>query len=293
MEYPGKIDLHIHSTLSDGTDTPEELLALARDAGLSLFSLTDHDAIKGSLLIRRKRKEGDPMFLTGVEFSCRDDLGKYHILGYGYDPEADSVKKTISRGHGLRMKKVRARIRHLKEEFGIEFPEEDLKTLFHLNNPGKPHIGNLMVKYGFAGTKEEAMDRYLNRIRIRSEYILPEEAISAILGAGGIPVLAHPSYGSGSEIITGEDMDARIRRLIGFGLQGLEAFYSGFTHKLIRENISYADRYGLFVTAGSDYHGKNKLIPLGDTNLCPPEEYPDGLKRFLEEAAGRAGYTSS
>ena len=122
MEYPGKIDLHIHSTLSDGTDTPEELLALARDAGLSLFSLTDHDAIKGSLLIRRKRKEGDPMFLTGVEFSCRDDLGKYHILGYGYDPEADSVKKTISRGHGLRMKKVRARIRHLKRNSGSNSP---------------------------------------------------------------------------------------------------------------------------------------------------------------------------
>ena len=84
-------------------------------------------------------------------------------------------------------------------------------------------------------------------------------------------------------------MDARLRRLIGFGLQGVEAFYSGFPDKLIRENISFADRYGLFVTAGSDYHGQNKLIRLGDTNLCPPEEYPDGLKRFLDETACRAG----
>ena len=288
MEYPEKIDLHMHSTVSDGTDTPEEILALVRDAGLSLFSLTDHDAVKGSLLIRRKKKEDDPRFLTGVEFSCRDDLGKYHILGYGYDPKAESIQKTVARGHGLRMKKVRQRIRRLKEKFGIEFPAEDVESLYSLDNPGKPHIGNLMVKYGFVGTKEEAIGSYLDKIRIQSEYIRPEEAINAILGAGGIPVLAHPSYGSGSEIITGEEMDARLRHLIGYGLQGVEAFYSGFTAKLIGEMLSFADRYGLFITAGSDYHGKNKLVVLGDTNLCPPEEYPDGLKRFLQEAASRA-----
>ena len=287
MVYPEKIDLHMHSTVSDGTDTPEELLALVRDAGITLFSLTDHDAVKGSLLIRRKRKESDPLFLTGVEFSCRDEQGKYHILGYGYDPEAASVKEMIARGHGIRMNKVRGRIRKLKEQFGIELPEDEVKSLLLLDNPGKPHIGNLMVRLGFVKTKEEAMEGYLNRIHLHNEYIRPEEAIRAIIGGGGIPVLAHPSYGSGSEIITGEEMDGRLRRLIGSGLQGVEAFYSGFTGKLIGEMLYFADRYGLMVTAGSDYHGKNKLIQLGDTNLCTPEEYPDGLKRFLEEASDR------
>lgn len=287
MVYPEKIDLHMHSTVSDGTDTPEELLALVREAGITLFSLTDHDAVKGSLLIRRKRKESDPLFLTGVEFSCRDEQGKYHILGYGYDPEAASVREMIARGHGIRMNKVRGRIRKLKEQFGIELPEDEVKSLLLLDNPGKPHIGNLMVRLGFVKTKEEAMEGYLNRIHLHNEYIRPEEAIRAIIEGGGIPVLAHPSYGSGSEIITGEEMDGRLRRLIGSGLQGVEAFYSGFTGKLIGEMLSFADRYGLMVTAGSDYHGKNKLIQLGDTNLCMPEEYPDGLKRFLEEASVR------
>ena len=287
MVYPEKIDLHMHSTVSDGTDTPEELLALVRDAGITLFSLTDHDAVKGSLLIRRKRKESDPLFLTGVEFSCRDEQGKYHILGYGYDPEAASVKEMIAKGHGIRMNKVRGRIRKLKEQFGIELPEDEVKSLLLLDNPGKPHIGNLMVRLGFVKTKEEAMEGYLNRIHLHNEYIRPEEAIRAIIGGGGIPVLAHPSYGSGSEIITGEEMDGRLRRLIGFGLQGVEAFYSGFTGKLIGEMLSFADRYGLMVTAGSDYHGKNKLVQLGDTNLSTTEEYPDGLKRFLEEASDR------
>lgn len=287
MVYPEKIDLHMHSTVSDGTDTPEELLALVREAGITLFSLTDHDAVKGSLLIRRKRKESDPLFLTGVEFSCRDEQGKYHILGYGYDPEAASVKEMIARGHGIRMNKVRGRIRKLKEQFGIELPEDEVKSLLLLDNPGKPHIGNLMVRLGFVKTKEEAMEGYLNRIHLHNEYIRPEEAIRAIIGGGGIPVLAHPSYGSGSEIITGEEMDGRLRRLIGFGLRGVEAFYSGFTGKLIGEMLSFADRYGLMVTAGSDYHGKNKLVQLGDTNLGTTEEYPDGLKRFLEEASDR------
>ena len=186
------------------------------------------------------------------------------------------------------MKKVRARIRMLKEQFGIDLPENDVKSLLLLDNPGKPHIGNLMVRLGFVKTKEEAMDGYLNRIHLHSDFIRPEEAIAAIIEGGGIPVLAHPSYGSGSEVITGEEMDARLRRLIEFGLQGVEAFYSGFTDKLIREMLSFAERYGLYVTAGSDYHGKNKLIELGDTNICAPEEYPDGLKRFLEEAVIRA-----
>ena len=164
MVYPEKIDLHMHSTVSDGTDTPEELLALVRDAGITLFSLTDHDAVKGSLLIRGKRKEGDPLFLTGVEFSCRDEQGKYHILGYGYDPEAASVKEMIAKGHGIRMNKVRGRIRKLKEQFGIELPEDEVKSLLLLDNPGKPHIGNLMVRLGFVKTKEEAMEGYLNRM---------------------------------------------------------------------------------------------------------------------------------
>ena len=90
---PGKIDLHIHSTFSDGTDTPEQILEHAREIGLDLFSITDHDALKAGPVIRSLRKEGDPAFVTGVEFSCKDEKGKYHILGYGYDPEAEAAGK--------------------------------------------------------------------------------------------------------------------------------------------------------------------------------------------------------
>ncbi len=282
MKELKKIDLHMHSTVSDGTDTPEELLAGVKEAGIGLFALTDHDAVKGCLLLRQILKPGDPQFLTGVEFSCRDKEGQYHILGYGYDPEAASVRDLVEKGHSIRMNKVTARLELLKSMFGFTFPKEEILELLSQDNPGKPHIANLMVKYDYARSKEEAIKEYLNKLRVQFGYLSPEEAIAGILAGGGIPVLAHPLYGNGDHLILGEDMDRRLRRLKDFGLRGVEAFYSGFTGRMIRSMLRFADQYDLFVTAGSDYHGKNKLVVLGDTGLEPGEEYPERLRRFLE-----------
>ena len=276
------IDLHMHSTVSDGTDTPEALLGRVREAGLGLFALTDHDAIKGCDEIRRVRRADDPKFINGVEFSCRDEEGKYHILGYSYDPEGASIRQVVEKGHSLRMKKVNARLAFIRTQFGFTFPEEEIQALLALDNPGKPHIGNLMVKYGYAETKEQAINEYLNRAKFPSEYVRPEEAIEGILRSGGIPVLAHPSFGSGSELILGDDMDRRLRKLVDYGLQGVEGFYSGFSPKLEISILHYARKYDLYVTAGSDYHGTNKLIALGDTNFPAIKPVPGGLMRFLE-----------
>lgn len=277
-----KIDLHMHSTVSDGTDTPEELLRNVKAAGIDLFALTDHDAIKGFGMIRDIRGPEDPLLLSGVEFSCQDEKGKYHILGYHYDPDGASIRQVVEMGHERRIRKAALRLNYLKTSFGIDFPEEEINRLFALDNPGKPHIGNLMVKYGYAETRGQAIRDYLNGFRIPDEYIRPEQAIRGILQSGGIPVLAHPSFGSGDELIVGGELEERVRRLIGFGLQGMEAFYSGFTPKLRKEVLAIADRYGLFVTAGSDYHGKNKLVVLGDTKLDLTQGIPEGMRKFLE-----------
>ena len=273
----------MHSEISDGTDTPEMLLENVREAGIDLFSLTDHDAVKGSLIIPRIRKEGDPRFICGVEFSCKDDKGKYHILGYGYDPESQPIRDLVEESHGYRMDKVKNRLLFLREQFGIIFPDSDLAGLMALDNPGKPHIGNLMVKHGFVKTKEEGIKDYINKVRIRTQYLSPEQAIRGILEGGGIPVLAHPSYGDGDQLILGDEMDERIRRLMGYGLKGLEGFYSGFTAVIRNEILDFAERYGLYVTAGSDYHGGNKIVQLGDTGLVEETEWPDGFRRFLED----------
>jgi len=282
-KYPEIIDLHMHTTVSDGTDKPEEIVALVREAGIGLFSVTDHDALEGCARVLEVLKEGDPKFITGVEFSCKDKLGKYHILGYGYDPEKKPIEEVVQKGHTLRMDKMARRVEFLEDQFGFTFPEKELKKLFRLDNPGKPHLGNLMVKYGYAPNKETAIKDFIDKMKPANAYVRPEEAIEGILGSGGIPVLAHPSYGSGEEIIVGEEMDARLKRLIEFGLQGVEAFYSGFTTKLVREMLTFADQYDLYVTAGSDYHGHNKMVELGDTGLVRTQDAPEALHRFLDK----------
>ena len=285
MTYPKKIDLHIHSTVSDGTDTPAQIIDYVKEEGIGLFALTDHDAIKGCKLVEQNLKEGDPQFVTGVEFSCRDMDGQYHILGYNYDPDAAPVQELVNRGHSIRMNKVRARLDLLESKFGFTFPKEEIEKLLAQDNPGKPHIANLMAKYGYAASRDEAMKQYLNKMRVQMGYIRPEEAISAILKSGGIPVLAHPSYGNGDQLILREDMDRRLRFLKEYGLRGVEAFYSGFNARLTREVLDFADKYDLIVTAGSDYHGRNKLVVLGETGLEPGTEYPERLCRFLDEIA--------
>ena len=278
-----KIDLHMHSLVSDGTDSPAELLAKVREAGIGIFSLTDHDAIKGCMAIIGLLQEGDPVFIPGAEFSCRDELGKYHILGYGYNVRTGAMPGFIESSHNLRMQKLEARLDYMESELGISFPAQAREELFSLDNPGKPHIANLMVRYGFAQSKEQAFHEILNHLPVLTSYIRPEQAIEAIIAGGGVPVLAHPSYGDGDQLLMGEEMEQRIRRLMGFGLRGLEAFYSGFTPQLRDEILGYADRYDLYVTAGSDYHGRNKMIVLGDTGLDETETRTARLESFLKD----------
>lgn len=283
MFLPEKIDLHIHTTVSDGTDTPEEILCLVKNAGIQLFSITDHDAVKAGAVIRKIRKEGDPAFVTGTEFSCKDEHGKYHILGYGYDLESPAIRALVKKSHGYRMDKVIARLDFLRNEFGFTFPEKVIEKLLALDNPGKPHIGNLMVKYGYAKSKDTAIDRFVNKCSYKSKYLTPKEAIEGIREGGGISILAHPAFGNGEEMILGQEMSRRLDRLIGFGLRGVEAYYSKNTEIIREEMLAFAEEKKLLITAGSDYHGGNKSVRLGESGCWNAAQGPDGLRRFMEE----------
>ena len=287
MKHTFKIDLHIHTAFSDGTDRPELIKDLVKDKGITLFSVTDHDTTKAAGLIPPLLQEGDPDFLSGIEFSCRDEKGKYHILGYGYDPLSPHIEKVVAMGHGYRMDKLSQRLDFLKNEYGFVFSIEDTQSLFALSNPGKPHIGNMMVKYGYAENKQQAINEYINNCRGDNSYVRPEQAIECILRSGGIPILAHPAYGSGDQLIIGDEMEKRLLRLMDFGLKGLEGFYSGFTAKLRDEMLFFAEKYSLYITAGSDYHGKNKIVRLGYTGLDKVSQLPPGLESFLEDIGDR------
>lgn len=283
-----KIDLHMHTLISDGTDSLDDIIRKVREAGLDLFSVTDHDSIKGGILVPSMLaavpSEKRTPFLRGVEFSCKDELGKYHILGYGYDPAVSGIAEVVFKGHELRMRKTRARISFLQERFGFSFSEEEVQELLTKDNPGKPHIAKLMVQHGYAENIKQAISEYINKKEFENVHVHPEEAIEGILKSGGIPILAHPSYGDGDELILGEEMDQRLRRLMEFGIKGVEAYYSGFTPKIQEEVLNFADQYDLYVTAGSDYHGGNKMVELGWTNLDDVADAPAGLARFLRDA---------
>ena len=301
------IDLHMHTTASDGSDSPEQLLEAVRQAGIHIFSVTDHDSTAACREIQKlisevraesgrteencdpeKTKTGEqPRFINGVEFSCEDEEGKYHILGYAYKPEDSRVVQLTEETHRMRMNKLELRISYLRETYGFVFPEHEIKKLRALNNPGKPHIGNLMVKLGYAPDRSTAIEKYLNPFSPPNGHIRPEEAIRAILADSGIPVLAHPIYGDGDQLILGEELEARIRKLQEFGLKGLECFYSGFVPKEQKLMLQLADQFDLYVTAGSDYHGTNKLISLGDTGLEAEPDAVPRLEAFLEAALAR------
>ncbi len=278
-----KIDLHMHSNVSDGTDQPKEMISKVKDAGIGLFSLSDHDDIAGCSEIMKELKNDDPAFICGVEFSCRDELGKYHVLGYGYDPGSPAIKDLVTLGKSYRIDKARQRVNYVEKEFGFILPGQDKEWFFSLPSPGKPHLGNLLVKNGYCKTKEEAIRDYIDGYHAPTQYVTPKEAIEGILKGGGIPVLAHPVYGSGEQLILGEEMESRLRRLMEFGLQGVEAYYSGFSPKMITMMKEFAERFDLYVTAGSDYHGTNKMIGLGDNFLDDIEDGPSGLMRFLRD----------
>ncbi|MBE6029492.1 MAG: PHP domain-containing protein [Clostridiales bacterium] len=283
-----KIDLHMHTLISDGTDSLDDIIRIVSETGLDLFSVTDHDSIKAGILVPSMLaavpSEKRTPFLRGVEFSCKDELGKYHVLGYGYDPTVPGIAEVVFKGHELRMKKTRARITFLQERFGFSFSDEEIQELLTKDNPGKPHIAKLMVQHGYAENIKQAISEYINKKEFENVHVHPEEAIEGILKSGGIPILAHPSYGDGDELILGEEMEQRLQRLMDFGLKGVEAYYSGFTPKIQEEVLSFADKYDLYVTAGSDYHGGNKMVELGWTNLDDVSDAPAGLKRFLNDA---------
>lgn len=259
-----KPDLHMHSNISDGSDTPSELLQKVREAGLDVFALTDHDSYLGCDEIFANLKEGDPMFIAGIEISCEDELGCYHILGYCYDVSKSSIVNAVEYTHNMRRKKVLNRFRDLEENHNLSFTEEEKNKIMENENPGKPHFISLLIKKGYANTKEEAWS-LLNTYRGSEVKLRPEEGIEAIQQADGIPVLAHGILGDGGQMLSAEEMDARVKRLKEFGLMGLECYYSKYTEKDTELMLSLAEKYNLMVTAGSDYHGKRKPVNIGET----------------------------
>ncbi|MBW1822125.1 MAG: PHP domain-containing protein [Deltaproteobacteria bacterium] len=255
------IDLHIHSTASDGTLSPAEILKLAQKLKLKAIAITDHDTIDGS---KEALQIGIPPsinFLTGVEISASSPpsisyAGSFHILGYSIkldDPQLNTTLAVLQQARKNRNPKI---VKHLND-MGFEFSLEDVASEIGNGQLGRPHIARYMLKRGFVKSIDEAFRKYIAQGKpayVDKYRVDCERAIEIILEAGGIPVLAHPILLNFDKKKT-IDLFALLKDM---GLKGVEVYYPENSPDMTTFYIELAQRYGLLKTGGTDFHGSLK-----------------------------------
>ena len=260
-----KIDLHIHSKYSDGSDSIPELMKNINRAGLEIFSLTDHDTIDGCLEMEKFVPPGIK-FIRGIELTCTARGQKCHILGYNYNPKDHGLERLTEKGKVLRRTKLEKRIELLREVHGINLTREELDWLYSRRSVVKMHIANILVARGLSDNNVDAMTKYLDGCKTGNSRFDGEEAIRVIIAAGGTPIWAHPLGGEGERHLTQEEFLPKLKTLIDCGIKGMECYYSRYSADESDFLVKCARENNLFITGGSDYHGKNKNVALGTLN---------------------------
>lgn len=258
-------DLHMHTRFSDGSDDARSFIENIKKSGVTVFALTDHDTVDGIEAIRAELP--DPLhFIAGVEFSCISPIGRCHILGLGIDPKNDLLRASLAKGERVRQEKLTKRLVHLKDNYGIVFDEAEMAYIRSQNRVGKPHLANLLIARGLATDLTDAIKKYIDLPEGESDRIPTDEAIHAITAAGGIPVWAHPLGGEGEKRLTESAFHTLLTALIAYGIRGMECYYSRYSMESIEFLLHAANEHHLLISGGSDYHGTNKNIPIGELN---------------------------
>jgi hypothetical protein len=255
-------DLHIHTTASDGQYTPSQIIAMAKDKGITCLSITDHDTVAGIAEGAEAARQAGIDFIPGIEISVQGHR-ELHILGYHIDPHNHALVAMCSEFAENRAKRGE-RILDYLQGYGITLALE--QVLVHTKNGllGRPHFARALVEAGYVGTTREAFDRYLGTPAFDAiERPKPSfaEGIKIIANAGGLAVLAHPALLK----LDDHALETLLRELIENGLGGIEAFYSTHTQAQTGFYLSLCEKYRLTVTGGSDFHGEKVKpdIPLG------------------------------
>ena len=261
---PG-IDLHAHTTASDGSFTPTELVEAAHGLGLGALAVTDHDTLAGLGEARAAAQRVGLDLVAGVELSVEDDGGRFHLLGYGFDPANAALAETLTtlrRSRAARNDLMAARM----FEMGLPVTMDDVRAEAGEDALviARPHFARALIKKGIVGSVAEAFEKYLSTgkpLYLPKEVLTPRDAIALIHGAGGVAVMAHPGLVPLDEAA----LDARVTSLAQKdGLDGIEAYYSQHSQADTDRFLALATRLGLLVTGGSDFHGTVKPhVPLG------------------------------
>ena len=284
----GRCDLHTHTAASDGSDSPEDLVGKAADAGLRAIAVTDHDTVDGlEEAVGAGRRTGVEV-IPGVELSVLVEHGNMHLLGYFIDPgepEFLQVLKRVQRARADRNPRILEKLAGL----GIIISMDELEDMARGGQIGRPHIARALVAKGAVKDVSGAFAKYLKkgaRAYVPKSILRPEEAISAVHGAGGVAVLAHPvslDYGTPARL------ERMVLEWVDQGLDGIECYYSEHDSHVTGTCLSMCSRLGLVATGGSDYHGKAKphiALGKGRGGLSVPYACVEALKKRWVQVRG-------
>ncbi|KDR94344.1 hypothetical protein SAMN02745945_02582 [Peptoclostridium litorale DSM 5388] len=243
------IDMHIHSTYSDGTYSPKEIVDLSLKKGLYGISITDHDCVDGLPEAVEYCKDKNIIFIPGIEFSCFHNDEEVHILGYNIEWTYAPLLKLCQKLQDARVQRARLIIEKLRN-IGFDIDYSDIEK-YPANSVGRPHIGQVMVDKGYIGSVSEAFEKYIGSgmaAYVERYKLSVSDAINIIKSAKGLSVIAHPF------LISNQDSIDAIARM---GIDGLEIYHSSHSRDISKKYKYMAKRLGLIITGGSDFHGRN------------------------------------
>jgi len=265
-----KIDLHVHSTYSDGTFDPKEVVDSAIGLGLTTISITDHDNMLGYYSAKTYIEENnkDLNIIPGVEINTFHRKQEVHVLGYFMDLENPAFQAMIEKQQKARKSQAKEIAKRL-QKIGINVTYEDIKKCtIEKSSIGRPHIAKAIAQKGGTSSVAEAYSKYINNsssVYVQRKTVTPHEAIEIIYDAGGIPVIAHPC-----DIENAQEL---IEELMSYGLRGIEAYHRKHTPAVVEYFCSIAEKYDLVVTGGSDFHSPSLYtgqVIMGK-NFVPPK----------------------
>jgi len=267
-------DLHIHTYYSDSTFSPEEVIANAEKMALSAIAICDHDCVDGIKPCRELAKPIGIEIVPGIELTVEKEDAEIHILGYFIDYENEPFKKKLKVLQDARIKRVYRIVEKLNEQ-GIDISAEDIFKSASRGTVGRLHIARVMMNSGKVKNYKEIFARYLGFKKpcyVSNVRFTPKEAIEAILGVGGVPVLAHP-YTMGK--------DDYIPELVSYGLRGIEVYHTDHKSSAQKHYLQVAENFHLIPTGGSDCHGMGKGRVLIGTVRVPYET----VEKLKEESS--------